>query len=62
MGCIEILNFYYYLLKNYRLIETWDVLKSFAFLHKPNICIRLIETWDVLKYDNVVRLGTTQTV
>ena len=50
MGCIEMFQSQYYQLHQFRLIETWDVLKfvlsNFIFFTYTG----LIETWDVLKF------------
>ena len=49
MGCIEMVKFLEILMCQFRLIETWDVLKLFYSFFKCTPLHRLIETWDVLK-------------
>ena len=50
MGCIEISRGNGKQCIYYRLIETWDVLKSWSDESSFDFCFGLIETWDVLKF------------
>ena len=54
MRCIEIRLKLSEMCMKMRLIETWDVLKSWQVEEKKSCGCRLIETWDVLKC-NIMR-------